>query len=145
MHTQVVYLHNLFFNHGDSNMVDEVLKKIAENKIKELEIETRNLEEKLRIEESKNRWAWEQWGSELAGDFCDGELKIKKEINAINKKMSLLRGFISGGIDISQESCLRQKCEGFKKEIARLNSLNYDANSQIERISLLKELLTVTF
>lgn len=127
-------------------MVDNnFLRVIAENKVKELEAETSQLEEELKGEEFFVNSAWSEYGSELAGDLCDGMTRIKGKISNTERQISCLKKFIDGNPDISQESYLRAQCREFDKEINRLNDLKNSTNVQLEEIVFVKSLLSITF
>lgn len=124
-------------------MADEVLKMVAENKIKELELKLVRLDEKLNYERAGADEAWKMYGSELAGDLLDGVKRVEKGIETVEKQISLLTRFISGGLDISQESSLRSQCRELDKEMTRINDLKNSTNAEIEEIIIVKDLLGV--
>ncbi len=127
-------------------MADGVLRVVAENKVKELEREIERLRGELRSKESFHSAAWAEYGSELcAGEMIGEELKIAGDIMEIERKTDLLRKFVQGTLDISEEGHLKQQCDEFDKEIERLNELKSSANGQLEKISAIKNLLAIKF
>jgi hypothetical protein len=127
-------------------MVDGVLKTVAENKIKSLETEISAFEGALASTETFNKAAWAEYGSELcSGEMLGNELKMRKNINELKRNVLFLRAFICGNVDISEEDYLQQQCDGFDKEIARLNELKSSANGQLQRIATVKNLLAIEF
>jgi len=127
-------------------MVDNILKAVAENKIKELEKEVSALERELRDKESFHRAAWAEYGSELCtGEMLAEENKIQIEIIRIRRDIILLRNFIKGDLDISEEDYLQGECSRHNQEIARLNELKSSINARLEVIRAVKNLLAVIF
>ena len=119
------------------------LRIVAENKIKKIEAKIGQLEEELKREEIFINSAWREYGSELAGDLCDGANRVRKEIDNIVGQISRLNRFLDGGLDISQENYFRDQVRGFDKEINQLNDLKNSANAQLEEIVFVKSLLSL--
>ncbi len=127
-------------------MADEVLKVIAENKIKELEKEIGKLRFQLKSTESFNRSAWEEYGSELcSGEMIANENAIRDDIAEVKDKIVLLERFVGGNFDLSQESYLRTQCGELDNETARIKEQKGSVVAQLEEISTIKRLLAITF
>jgi hypothetical protein len=48
------------------------------------------LEKRLEESEKSDRACWEMYGSELAGDFCDGSKRIREQIRSLKKELNEL-------------------------------------------------------
>jgi hypothetical protein len=107
-------------------MADSNLRAIAENKIKELEKEI----------------------SVLKGELCAGEMsgkenKIRSKIRMVERSVNLLRNFIKGNLEISEEDWLQDECSRHDQEIARLNELKSSIDGRLEAINAVKRLLSI--
>ena len=127
-------------------MADEVLKKIAENKIKELEKEVLVLKAELRSMESFNSAAWEMYGSELcAGEMTGNENKIRVKMDLIRCDIIYLRRFIEGRLDISREERLKTNSAQIDAQILTLQDSQRLIDEELSEIAVVKTLLAVTF
>lgn len=125
-------------------MTDNSLKTVAENKIKSLETEISSLEGELKSMESFNSAAWAEYGSELCGgEMSANEQKIRVKISNAMGKVILLRNFIKGNVDISEEDYLKDECSRHDVEIGKLNELKNSINARLDVITAVKNLLGI--
>lgn len=126
-------------------MTDSVLKAIAENKIKELEIKVSVLRGELKSIESFHSAAWAEYGSELcSGEMIANESKIRMEINLTLRDIIFLRGFIEGRIDISREEQLRNNSAEVAAQIVTLQDSKKLIDEKLSEIAMVKNLLAIT-
>lgn len=127
-------------------MADDVLKTHAENKVKELEKEEQRLERELRGKESFHRAAWAEYGSELcSGEMLADEDAIRDDIAEVGRKISLLKKFVGGKLDISREERLRNNSAEVAAQIVILQDSKKLIDGELSEIVMVKNLLAVTF
>lgn len=127
-------------------MADEVLKKIAENKILELRKDEQRLMGELSSKEAFHSAAWSEYGSELCGgEMMRDEKNIRLKIDEVVSKITLLRQFIDGKLDISREERLRKNSDGVAAQIITLEDSKRLIDEELLEITRIKNLLSVTF
>lgn len=134
------------FNDGKSDMADDTLKAVAENKIKELERKAEGLRGDLKDKQSFHASAWAEYGSELcAGGMIKDEREIVVGIVTVEDKINLLRRFIDGCLDISREEWLKKNSEEIAARIVALQGSKQLIEGELSEIAEVKNLLNLTF
>lgn len=107
------------------------LKLVADiqAKIKQLEAEKKSEDEFV-------KYAWNAYGSELAGDLCD-------KSNALAEKICLLQSVLSGKMDLSREAEFRATIRDTADLIAKLQKQQTELENSLTRIEKAKDLLKI--